>query len=199
VNEGVLVANGTDSIIGSFSNAAGATVRAQPDGSTGFATLVLPAFTNSGLVELTSTVGSYSSTLTVTGGPLVNAAGATLAILPGTGGARTVTGTVDNQGTLDLFRGSTGTLQVNGALATSGTLGLDLGGTALFGRINATSGFTLGGALTVGTYGGFTPATGNSFTILTTTATVGGTFASATLPWAGTPTYNPSSVVLTVP
>src|SRR5439155_23373883 len=76
---------------GSFENQAGATVRLLGDGNFDQSILnVANGFTNSGVIELTSVVNAQNVTLNVSAGGLLNAPGAQINALAGTGGARTL-------------------------------------------------------------------------------------------------------------
>ena len=110
-NQGTLVASGTSAINGTLTTAVGSTLRVgQVDGSQSTAFLtVANGLTNNGAIELTNltTFGAYGSQLTVNGGPLTNAAGATIVTLAGTlgGGSRLVNAIVDNQGAITTSTG----------------------------------------------------------------------------------------------
>ena len=143
----------------------------------------------------------------MTTGTLTNAAGGTILSSAGAGGPRTINAQLNNQGTLALAPGgnATGLLTINGGLTTSGTISLKLGGTTAitqYDRVAVTGSATLGGTLSVGVANGFVPASGNTFSVLTTTGPISGTFATTTIVPAGItqpPTYNANSVVLVRP
>src|SRR5438552_13950047 len=63
---------------------------------------VANGFTNNGLIELSSSNGQIAPALHVSAGTLVNAVGAQINILAGTGGGRTLDAQLDNEGTLNL-------------------------------------------------------------------------------------------------
>src|SRR6185436_7921234 len=126
-NAGLLVVRANSSFNGGFVNVAGATLRLLGDGNYSSVNLtVANGFTNSGLIEMTSVFNAQPVTLNVTSGTLVNAAGATIDILQGSGnGGRTINAQLNNQGTLNvgtgaaLSRGSalhvnSGTINVSG-------------------------------------------------------------------------------------
>jgi len=142
------------------------------------------AFTNAGTVE----VGAAGSTFRVLSGDLVQTGGAT-SIAGGTirantvdiqggslSGFGTIVGNVKNAGAVTLGNAAdpTGTLTVQGAYqqTASGLLNVDLGGTAVanYDRLALTTAAgvaTLAGTLNVARVGGFTPALGNTFDVLT--------------------------------
>src|SRR5579862_5942054 len=88
---------------------------------------------------------------------------------------------------------------------TGGSLDIAIGtvnATTVNSVLNVTGAATLAGNLNVSLFGGFTPANGNSFTVLTASS-ITGTFASINAPaltggLAWSATYNPTSVVLNV-
>src|SRR5262249_5171041 len=109
-NHGTLLAQGTSVLNGTMTTAAGSLLRVAADVG-GAALTVLNGFTNSGAIELTNISQNWSSTLAVTNGTLVNAAGASLSALPGAGsGNRILTGNLDNRGTLTVAQTLTVTL-----------------------------------------------------------------------------------------
>jgi len=61
-------------------------------------------FTNTAEIELTSANTSYSVTLTIPNGTLVNASSGTITTAIGTGGARTISAQLDNQGTINVLQ-----------------------------------------------------------------------------------------------
>ena len=61
--------------------------------------------TNHGTLRLESVDGGYSETLTISAGYLVNAADGVVQINPGSGGSRTVNGSIVNQGVLNVASG----------------------------------------------------------------------------------------------
>jgi len=177
-------------------------VQGQSNGGTAALT-VATGFTNNGLLELTSIDGGFTSQLTVTTGPLTNAAAGTISSLAGPfGGARTLAAQLDNQGTLTVHPSSAGLLTLTGSLTTSGVLNIELGGLTAgtqYDRLAVSGTATLGGTLNYSLIGGFVPTTGNTFTILTAGSQTG-SFGTVNQPggWAA-PTYTGTSVVLTAP
>ncbi len=123
--------------VSSYNNMTGA-LTTQPgsmlriDGRDHHANLTISSgFTNNGTVELNSTSG-YNSALTVTGGQLVNASGATIRSIVGAGGSRTLSAGVNNQGTLSVNQAMT----INGSSIVN----------AVGGLINGNATLTLAGA-----------------------------------------------------
>src|SRR5512143_2777461 len=102
-NLGLLVARSGTTLNGPFTTGPVSTLRVEGDASCcSAAVTVANGFTNNGTIDLTAINGASgtSAVLTVTNGSLTNAAGAHLNSLPGTGGARTLTAQLANQGTL---------------------------------------------------------------------------------------------------
>jgi fibronectin-binding autotransporter adhesin len=103
---------------------------------------------NAGVVNLTSSTCGNTSTLTVkTGDTLTNAAAGTLAVLAGSGGARTITGNVTNKGTVNIGANTTyttGTWLNEGPLdvATSTSVAVPLASGSTF--TNSTGGTVAG-------------------------------------------------------
>src|SRR5437762_3478666 len=105
VNQGLLVFRGFgNNIGGTLENQAGATLRVLGDGNFSGAQLNMASgFTNFGLIELTSVINSQSATLNLTSGTLLNAAGAQINVLTGSGnGGRFLGAELDNRGTLNV-------------------------------------------------------------------------------------------------
>lgn len=116
--------------------------------------------------------------------------------MAGTGGERTLTAALDNQGTLTISPGASGILTIAGSLTTSGIINLELSGASSFDQLVVTGGSaTLGGTLNVTLINGFTPQVGQTFTILTSTLPRSGTFGT-NLPGTMSAQYNANSVVL---
>ena len=102
VNNGLFLAQGTATLAGAFTAAAGSTLRVLgANVSTNAAFTVATGFTNNGVIDITSIDLGYSAGLTVTAGTLTNASGGTITVSTGSGGSRSVTGTLlDNFGTV---------------------------------------------------------------------------------------------------
>jgi hypothetical protein len=89
--------------------------------------------------------------------------------------------------------------------AATGTLEINLAGTGLndYDRLVLSGGAQLGGTINVSLSGGFSPTLGNSFSVLTATGGITGTFDFETLPSLGNGllldvVYQPTSVVIEV-
>jgi hypothetical protein len=152
--------------------------------------MLAQAFANTGTVE----VGAAGSSFRVLSGDLVQTGGST-AIAGGTvrantvdiqggslAGFGTIVGNVRNAGALTLGNAAdpTGTLTVQGGYqqTASGVLNVDLGGTAVANHdrlalTTAAGVATLAGTLNVSLVGGFTPALGNTFDVLTFSSRLG--------------------------
>jgi len=162
-------------------------------------------FTNTGGVTAGagSTVRVFSGTYLQTAGETSLAGGTltanTVSIQGGVlSGFGTVSGNLINAALVDIGA-PTGTLQVTGTYqqTAAGTLKVGLGGTAAgqFDRLQITGAATLGGSLDVELVGGFLPAVGNTFEILTFASRVGdfGTISGLTLPAGHTLQYSPEA------
>jgi len=100
--------------------------------------------------------------------------------LKGTG-TLTINGTFTNNGTI-APGASPGCLTIIGNV-TNSILDIELGGTTActqYDQLNVTGNFTAAGTLHVSQYSGFNPADNDAFTIVNTTGTVSGTFATLT-------------------
>lgn len=203
VNEGLTWAITNSAMLGSVSNATGATLRIAANGESGGTSLnVANGFVNDGSIELTSTVGGYNAELSIGSGALTNGPSGTIAVLPGLGGARTITGSVNNQGLLSMTPGAAVLLSIGGNFASTGSIVMDLGGLAAgtqHDRINVSGTISLDGALDVGLFNAYVPSIDDSFTLLSGSA-VTGQFSLATLasPLFGLPTYLANSVTVGV-
>jgi len=148
VNQGAMDVHGTSAFNDSVTNAGGATLRLQGDGTSGTSNLtVLNGFTNSGTIVLTDTTSSYGAVLNVTNGTLTNAAGATLRTDTGTVGPRTLNGQLDNEGTLTVLRALT-LSKVSAAHVNRGTI--DVHDKLTIAQSGTTPSFTQLGTLTIG-------------------------------------------------
>jgi hypothetical protein len=206
VNEGTLYVSAASQLAGTLTTTAASVIRiGQVDGVTSLAHLtVADGFTNLGTIELTTAFAvAYDAQLTVATGTLLNAAGGTIVSSNGLvgGGTRTIvaSGGVDNQGTITVGPGTAGRLAITGSLVTSGVLNLELGGTVAntgYDVLAVSGSANFGGTLTVSLINAFTPASAQTFAIITR-ASGTGTFAFT--PPAGiqpTPTYNATDLTL---
>jgi fibronectin-binding autotransporter adhesin len=99
-NNGLLKLRGTSAVKGVLTTFPGSTLQVEGDAffSSAFATID-QGFVNNGTIELTAVNGGGApAQLSVTNGTLANAAGATIAIEPGSGGSRALNAMLDNQG-----------------------------------------------------------------------------------------------------
>lgn len=164
VNEGLLLSDGTNTISGSIATLSSSIIRLLPTGATGSTNLTVAGFTNAGSIELTASVSSYSSQLTIASGTLVNAASGSISVLPGTGGARTLVGAVDNQGSISVdhplaWTAADANITNSGTLSvTNGNLSIAQSGTSLF-TLAGTVDIDAARALTI-SGGSFTQASG---------------------------------------
>ena len=76
---------------------------------------VANGFTNHGTIDLTTTTAGYSTVFAVTNGTLVNATDGVLVSSVGSGGSRTLTAELNNQGTftVNFVRGGSATLRLD--------------------------------------------------------------------------------------
>lgn len=201
VNEGLVWAITNSAISGSVTNASGATLRVAANGESGSTTLsVANGVVNDGTIELTSTGGGFASALTIGSGTLTNATTGTISVLPGTGGSRTISGSVDNQGLLSLAPDAAVLLSIGGNLSTSGSIAMDIGGLAAgtqHDRINVSGTITLDGALDVGLFNGFVPVLLDSFTLLSAGGVTGQfSLANILAPLVNLPIYSGTEVTV---
>jgi hypothetical protein len=149
LNSGLLVAHGASAVNGGIITSPGSTIRVEGNNTFGFSTLTfVNGFQNDGAIELTSSAGAFPAEIVVLNGSLQNVATRTIASLVGTGGARTITAQLLNNGTLTVDQplsvakpsaghSNTGTIDLAGAdlsfplgggsLANSGTLSIGAG------------------------------------------------------------------------
>jgi filamentous hemagglutinin family protein len=154
-------------------------------------TTIPGASSNAGTMNFTAGTASFGGGLTQTAGTMtLNGGNVTgnVAINGGTlGGSGTLTGNLDIGPSGILAVGfSPGTLNVTGnlTLASTATTNIEIGGLTAgtqFDLINVTGLATLDGTLNVTSWGGYTPAAGNSFNFLTFGSS-SGAFAMTNLP-----------------
>ena len=205
-NQGTIVAIGNATFNGSFTNAAGGVVEIQSSSTANNVTLTANSgLTNAGTVDLTNTFNNagFGSTLTVTGGALVNQSGATLSTSVGSGGGRTINAQFDNQAGATLLVNQGVTINSTGASSNEGTITANAGLTiaqsgtgASFTNTGSVS-IASGQSLTVNS-GQFIPSAG----ALSGAVTLNGvTLGSGTFPSTVTTTLNnttqPASASLT--
>src|SRR5690606_37373513 len=131
VNAGLVHAITGSSITQSLTTTAGSTIRVAANGESGASSLTVDSgFTNAGTIELTSTVGGYPAGFTVGSGALVNAAGGSIVSLPGTGGSRSMAGSIVNEGLVLVDAPLTWSL-ADDTLTNTGTISLTNGNLTL--------------------------------------------------------------------
>jgi uncharacterized repeat protein (TIGR01451 family) len=161
---------------------------------------------NSGTLNFTGTFSQTTGLTLLNGGSVGTTT--TLTYNGGTlGGTGTITGSLGNSAGLLRPGFTPGTINITGDYTNgaSGTVNVELGGLTAgtqYDQITITGSATFAGTLNVTTIGGFTPALGNSFTIMTYASRTG-TFSNLNLPALGggnqwSVLYNPTSLVLTV-
>ena len=163
VVNGMLTMRRTNSVTGTFSNAAGSTLRAFGISSSGDLTIA-NGFTNNGTIQLTDSVASYGASLTITTGQLVNPAAGQIQPLQGSNGSRLLAAELNNAGTI-VISGSQGmTLNKTGAAhANAGAINLTTG--------NLTVTQSAGGSIT--NTGTMSVPTGRTLTVTGGTAVLG--------------------------
>ena len=132
VNQGTIVAAGSTIFSGAVTQAPGSLLRVFGFSGQGAATLTVSTaggLTNGGAIELSDSNAAYGATLKISGGPLVNATGATIDLALGANGPRTIDAMLDNKGTVTVSRDATlsgtspahtnsGVMKVNGGNLT---------------------------------------------------------------------------------
>jgi len=173
-----------------FNNLAGATFNRTT--SSGTAVFDLP-FNNSGTVNVQSGTLRFANSYTQTAGSIVLNGGSlsTSSLLSIQGGALKGSGNITGSVTI----GAAGAVEIELGGTTPGT------GPTNYDQLNITGSATLSGTLKVTLTGGFTPVSGNTFTIMTYLSH-SGTFATTNLPLscglAWNIAYNTGSAVLSV-
>lgn len=205
--QGTLDVRGTSGLTGALTTETASILRVTGEGfsSSGIFT-VANGFTNNGLLELdfVNGAGGQITQLIVSNGTLLNSATGTLRATSNTPTAgRLLNATLDNQGLLVLFPGAAGTLSLTGSLVSSGSIQSSVGGLTAgtqYGRMTVSGTALVGGTLTVGLFGGFTPVTGNTFDVITSTGLLSGSFVGATFNGVGiTPSILSNAVRITAP
>lgn len=167
------------------------TVTVEGNGSNGHATLTSGVgFVNRGTIVMTSSGGGYSSTVAA---PTLDNRGVIRA-LGGAGGTRTLSSDVTNRGTIDLSVDQVG-LGVTGTFnqLASGDLRVKVTGNGSASSLGVSGTATLAGTLKLTVT--YTPSSGNSATVLTSTGGVSGT-CTLNAPAGWSATYNPNNVVV---
>src|SRR6185503_9562226 len=162
---------------------------------------VTTGLTNNGTIELTDVSGSYGAVLTVTGGSLTNAGGASpgvIAIQQGANGGRTIHAVLDNPGTLNV--GSTQGLTLNRASTqhlNSGTINVTTGDLQVS-QSGTSPSLTNTGTIAVGAGRTFT-ISGGTFTVSGGGALTGsGTLSVQNATWNTTPSFSNAVMTLAV-
>ncbi|MDP6717663.1 MAG: hypothetical protein QGF59_03370, partial [Pirellulaceae bacterium] len=104
-------------------------------------------FTNSGLIILQTLSSTYSSNLAVTSGTLTNSSSGVINSNPGTGGSRSISATVVNNGTVNLNQTTT-LSKTSGVYTNNGTTTIASGKTLSFGSSSVFN--QNGGSLAIG-------------------------------------------------
>lgn len=206
-NQAAIHVTGSTAFNGGFTNPSAATVTIQGNNIYGQSTLTVgTSFTNGGTIVLTDTISTYGATLTMPpGATLTNASGAMIQAAAGSAGSRTLTGQLDNQGTVTVNR----PLALNRAGAAhlnSGTIDVAAGRFSLTGAASFTTSGTINIApadtfsINGGTFN-YTAGTisGGTFSVTSTTVTAAQSFNTATSSlsiasstWAGSGTLTVS-------
>ncbi len=178
-NAGTIVAKGAPSITGAFTSDASSMIQVLGNFWTLSSTLRLTGdVTNHGLIQLTSIDAAYNSALVVSGGTLTNGTDGPIEALAGSGGSRSSTGNIINQGTVSLHTNSLG-LSGDFTQTADGTLSLEIGSASSFGQLSVGGSATLDGTLSVALINGYTPPSQTSFKVLTfSPGSLTGTFAT---------------------
>jgi fibronectin-binding autotransporter adhesin len=148
-NGGKVFVEGATSVTTGITTSAGSLIRLQ--GNSAYSTAVLTvasAFTNNGGIVLTDSNSSYGATLNVTSGALTNAPSATIDVLVGTGGPRTLGVQLGNQGTLTVNQ-DLALARVSAQHSNSGAISL-AGGNLTISQSGTLPSFATSGSITMG-------------------------------------------------
>ncbi|HEX9581790.1 MAG TPA: hypothetical protein VF970_11860, partial [Gemmatimonadales bacterium] len=177
---------------------------------------VAEVLTNAGTIQKSGGTGTFAIRNALINNGTVDIQSGTLdlqilthnsgAVIQGTGTA-SLSATPANRVLSGTFAPGTspGILGISGTFdpTATGVLNIELGGTTVgtqYDQLAVTGAATLTNAtLNVTLINGFTLTSGQTFTVLTTTGLINGTFATENLPPGVTATYNANSVVLVVP
>ncbi len=163
-NPGAFIARGTCTLAGDISASQSLWVRGDPayNSSVSAAT----GFSNHGLLRLQSIGAGSTSTLSVADGVLTN--NGAVEVLLGSGGSRSITGSVSNFGLLYCDAGAAPYITNQFLQAPSGELHIEIGGplTSEFGRVLFGTSTVLAGTLTVSHVFGYEPPITASFDVV---------------------------------
>jgi hypothetical protein len=153
------------------------------------------SFTNSGVIDLTTSDAGYSVTLNVAGGTgtLTNASGATLQTGFGAGGTRTFGANVVNNGTFTIAPSSNVqavSISGNYTQGSTGSLNMEIGGPSSYDQLNVTGSATLAGTLGLTLINAYNPngLCQVNFTVMNFASRTGTMTISATGVWNQNPT-----------
>ncbi len=146
-NRGELKVQGVVRFNGPVNDTPGALLSVQSTVSVNTALTVANSLTNLGTIEILNVTGGGVATLNVTAGALVNETGATIRVLPGSGGTRQLNAQLDNRGTLEILTNLT--INRGGAKHTnSGTINL-AGGNLTLTQSGTAPSFTTTGSINI--------------------------------------------------
>src|SRR5688572_6555151 len=200
VNQGTLVVLDTGNAInGAFTTVPGSILRLLSDGNINHATLnvnTAGGLTNNATIELTEINHTgLTSTLNVNNGSLVNMPGATISVLAGSGGSRTLGVQLDNRGTLSIQQNMT--LGTSGAdHLNSGTIDMTLASLTIS-LTGVTPSFANTGTLTIGSNRTLS-ITGGTFSQLAGSISGAGTLSLSNLTANFTTDFSNSQTNLTL-
>jgi filamentous hemagglutinin family protein len=161
------------------------------------------SFNNSGTVNVNAGALNFAGGCTQSAGSLVLAGGnisGNLIVNGGTlGGAGMIAGNVTNNSGALTVGASPGTLTINGnyTQGATGVLNVELGGTVQgvsYDLLQVTGAASLNGTLNVSLFGGFVPASGNTFGFMTYASRTGD-FATLNLPASPALTPQPNTLL----
>lgn len=196
-NAGTVQVNGSSTVDVGVVTSPTSRIRVQGNGIYGATVLTVSnSFTNNGAIELTDTTSSFGATLSMPAGTtLVNGPGGTVEAAVGAAGPRTLTLTLDNQGTVTLNRALT--LNRTGAAQTnSGTINVTAGDLTIS-QTGLGSSFTTSGVISIAE-GRALLLTGGSFDYAAGTIVGGGTLSLTTTNVTITPLLSTGSVGLSL-
>jgi hypothetical protein len=197
-NAGTIVAEGGPTIAGAFTSDPGSAIQVLGNMRTFNTTLRLTGdVTNHGLIQLSSVDGVYSSSLVLMGGTLTNANDGTIEVLAGTGGSRSITAGLVNDGTILLH---TNTLSLVGDFTQNGDgdLAVEIGSASSFGQLAVGGSATLDGTLSVALVNGYMAPSASTYKVLTfAPGSLTGAFATQDDGGLFTASYNNADVTLT--